>query len=100
MLFNNTILLVTFINFEPNHVLVNISKLKSYKFIKFEVQNSKVQTSIYWEKLQITNQSQKGGEDNSDKDENTNDEIVPHQLQMREDNLVVITIEKLVDSIT
>jgi hypothetical protein len=93
-------LLVTFINFVPNHVLVNISKLKLYKFIKFEVQNSKVQTLVYWEKPHITNQSQKGGEDNNDKDENTNDEIVPHQMQMRKDNLVVITIEELADSLT
>jgi hypothetical protein len=30
---------MTFINFEPNHLLVNINKLKLYKFIKYEVQD-------------------------------------------------------------
>jgi hypothetical protein len=55
MLFNNTILLVTFINFEPSHVLVNISKLKSYKFIKSELQIFEVQTLVYWEKPQTIN---------------------------------------------
>jgi hypothetical protein len=49
MLFNNTILLVAFINFELNRVLVNISKLKSYKFIKFELIFFEVQTLVYWE---------------------------------------------------
>jgi len=38
---------MTFTNFEPNPMLVNINKLKSCKFIEFEVQDSKVQTSIY-----------------------------------------------------
>lgn len=39
VLFNNTILLMALINFEPNHVLVNINKLKLYKFIEYEVQD-------------------------------------------------------------
>jgi hypothetical protein len=69
MLFNNTILLVTFINFEPNHVLLNISKLRSYKFIKSKLQNFEVQTLVYWEEPQTIDQSQKGGEDNNDKNE-------------------------------
>jgi hypothetical protein len=33
MLLNNTFLLVTLTNFEPNLVLVNINKLKPYQFI-------------------------------------------------------------------
>jgi hypothetical protein len=37
----NMVLLVTLTNFEPNFVLVNINKLKPYKFIEF-LQNSKV----------------------------------------------------------
>jgi hypothetical protein len=66
MLFNNTILLVTFINFEPSHVLVHISKLKSYKFIKSELQIFEAQTLVCWEEPYTINQSHKGGEDNSD----------------------------------
>jgi hypothetical protein len=38
MLPNNTILLVTLTNFEPNLVLVNINKLKPYQFIASKVQ--------------------------------------------------------------
>jgi hypothetical protein len=37
MLPNNTIWVVTIINFEPNLVLVNIDELKPYKFIKSKV---------------------------------------------------------------
>jgi hypothetical protein len=33
VLHNNTVLLITFINFELNPMLVNINKLKSYKFM-------------------------------------------------------------------
>jgi hypothetical protein len=47
VLINNTILLVTFTNFEPNPMLVNINKLKLCKFIEYEVQDSKVQTLVY-----------------------------------------------------
>lgn len=36
-------------NFEPNHVLVNINKLKPYQFIASKMQNFEVQNSIYWE---------------------------------------------------
>jgi hypothetical protein len=39
------ILLVAFTNFEPNLMLVDINKLKSYKFIEFEVQDLKY---IHW----------------------------------------------------
>ncbi len=51
---------MTFTNFEPNLVLVNINKLKPYKFIEFEIQDFEVQMLIYWEKPQTTKQSQKG----------------------------------------
>jgi hypothetical protein len=47
MLPNNTILLVTLINFESNIVLVNINKLKPYQLITSKVQNSKVHKQIY-----------------------------------------------------
>jgi hypothetical protein len=33
------ILLVTLINFEPHPMLVDIKKLKQYKFIEFEMQD-------------------------------------------------------------
>jgi hypothetical protein len=42
VLLNNTILLESFISFEPNPMLVNINKLKLCKFIEYEVQDSKV----------------------------------------------------------
>jgi hypothetical protein len=45
------ILLMTFTNFEPNIVLVNINKLKPYKFIEYEMQDFEIQTSIDLEKL-------------------------------------------------
>ncbi len=47
-------LLMLFTNFEPYLMLVNINKLKPYKFIEFEVQ-----TLIYWEETQTTKYSQK-----------------------------------------
>jgi tellurite resistance protein TehA-like permease len=37
VLHNNMVLLLTFINFEPNPMLVNINKLKLYKFIEYKV---------------------------------------------------------------
>jgi hypothetical protein len=46
---NNTILLVTIEKFETNPMLVNVKKLKAYKYMKFEVQKQKQQMSIYWE---------------------------------------------------
>jgi hypothetical protein len=39
VLHNNTMLLITFINFEPNPMLVNIKKLKLYKLIEYKVQD-------------------------------------------------------------
>jgi hypothetical protein len=47
VLLNNTILLVTLTNFEPNLMLVNINKLKPYQFITSKVQNFEVKKSIY-----------------------------------------------------
>jgi hypothetical protein len=38
---NKMVLLVTLTNFEPNLMLININKLKLYKFIEF-LQNSKI----------------------------------------------------------
>jgi len=49
VLFNNTILLVTLTNFEPNLMFVNINKLKPYQFITLKVQSFEVQKSAYWE---------------------------------------------------
>jgi len=46
VLFKNTVLLIAFINFEPNPLLVNINKLKPYKFIEFKVQDSKMETLV------------------------------------------------------
>jgi hypothetical protein len=30
---NNTILFVSIINFEPNPILINVNKLKAYKYV-------------------------------------------------------------------
>jgi hypothetical protein len=35
--------------------LVNINKLKPYKFIEFKVQDSKMETLVWWEDPQKTN---------------------------------------------
>ncbi len=37
MLLNNIVLLVIIEKFETNHVLVNVNKLKPYKYMEFEV---------------------------------------------------------------
>jgi hypothetical protein len=42
VLLNNTILLITLINIKPNHVLVNINKLKLYKLTTSEVRDYEV----------------------------------------------------------
>ncbi len=47
------VLLVTFTNFEPNLVLVNITKLKQYKYIE-SMQNFEIQTPIYSEETKTT----------------------------------------------
>ncbi len=42
-------LLVTVEKFETNHVLVNVNKLKPYKYMESEVQRQEQQMLIYWE---------------------------------------------------
>jgi hypothetical protein len=37
VLLNNTLLLVRTQKFKTNHVLVNVNKLKPYKYMEFEV---------------------------------------------------------------
>jgi hypothetical protein len=46
---NNTTLLVTIEKFETNHVLVNVNKLKPYKYMEFEVQKQEQQMPIHCE---------------------------------------------------
>ncbi len=43
-------LLVTIEKFETNPVLVNLNKLKPYKYMEFKVYEKKQQMPIYWEK--------------------------------------------------
>jgi hypothetical protein len=50
MLPNNTVLLVTIEKFETNPMLVNVNKLKPYKYMEFEVPKKEQQMLIYWEK--------------------------------------------------
>ncbi len=45
---NNIMLLVTIEKFETNHVLVNVNKLKPYKYMEYEVQKQEQQMPIYW----------------------------------------------------
>ncbi len=49
VLLNNIVLLMTIEKFKTNHVLVNVNKLKPYKYMEFEVQKQEQQMSIYWE---------------------------------------------------
>jgi hypothetical protein len=46
---NNIVLLVTIEKFETNPMLVNVNKLKAYKYMEFEVQKQEQQMPIYWE---------------------------------------------------
>jgi hypothetical protein len=52
---NNTVILVTIEKFETNLVLVNVNKLKPYKYMETQVQERKTkktkkqQMPIYWE---------------------------------------------------
>jgi hypothetical protein len=46
---NNIVLLVTIEKFETNHVLVNVNKLKPYKYMDFKVKKQKQQMLVYWE---------------------------------------------------
>ncbi len=41
-------LLVTIEKFETNHVLVNVNKLKPYKYMEYEIQKQEQQMPIYW----------------------------------------------------
>jgi hypothetical protein len=41
---------VTIEKFEINHVLVNVNKLKPYKYMEFEIQKNEQHMLIYWEK--------------------------------------------------
>jgi len=43
-------LLVTIEKFETNPMLVNLNKLKPYKYMEFKVYEKKQQMPIYWEK--------------------------------------------------
>jgi hypothetical protein len=50
VLLNNTVLLVTIEKFETNPMLVNVNKIKPYKYMELEVQKKKKQqVPIYWE---------------------------------------------------
>jgi hypothetical protein len=42
-------LLVTIEKFETNIVLVNVTKLKPYKYMEFEVQKQEQHMPIHWE---------------------------------------------------
>jgi hypothetical protein len=46
MLSNNTMLLVIIEKFETNPMLVNVNKLKGYKFMEFEVHKQEQEMSI------------------------------------------------------
>ncbi len=42
-------LLVTIEKFEINPMLINVNKLKPYKYMEFEVQKQEQQMLVYWE---------------------------------------------------
>ncbi len=67
MLPNNTVLLVTIEKFETNPMLVNVNKLKPYKYMEFEVPKKEQQMLIYWEKsasgIQLANSHTKEEDD-------------------------------------
>jgi hypothetical protein len=46
---NNIVLSVTIEKFETNLVLVNMNKLKPYKYMEFEVQKQNQHMLMYWE---------------------------------------------------
>ncbi len=45
---NNIVLLVTIEKFEANPMLVNVNKLKPYKYMESEVQKCEQQIAMYW----------------------------------------------------
>ncbi len=51
VLSNNIMLLMIIEKFETNHVLVNVNKLKPYKYMKFEVQKQAQKMPVYWNKM-------------------------------------------------
>ncbi len=50
MLPNNTVLLVSIEKLETNLMLVNMNKLKPYKYMESKMQKKEQQMPIYWEK--------------------------------------------------
>jgi hypothetical protein len=46
---NNIVLLVTIEKIETNPVLVNVNKLKPYKYMESEVNKQEQQMLVYWE---------------------------------------------------
>ncbi len=46
---NNIVLLVTLDNFDPNFMLVNVNKLKTYQFLDEETQTIDRSKLLYWE---------------------------------------------------
>jgi hypothetical protein len=47
--YNKALLLVTIEKFETKLVLVNVNKLKPYKYMESKVQKQEQQMPIYWE---------------------------------------------------
>jgi hypothetical protein len=64
---NNNVLLVTIKKFDTNSMLVNVNKLKPYKYMESEVQRQEQQMLVYWEqsvaRVQVENS-------NTEEDEN------------------------------
>ncbi len=50
VLLNNTMLLVTIEKFETNPMLVNVNKLKPYKYMESKILKKEQQMLVYWEK--------------------------------------------------
>jgi hypothetical protein len=46
---NNIVLLVSIKKFETNPMLVNVNKLKPYKYMDSEIQKQKQHMLMYWE---------------------------------------------------
>jgi hypothetical protein len=49
VLLNNIVLLVTIEKFEANPVLVNVNKLKPYKYMESKVQKQEQLMLVHWE---------------------------------------------------
>jgi hypothetical protein len=48
---NNIVLLVTIEKFEINLVLVNVNKLKPYKYMESKVHNKEQYVLVYWDRM-------------------------------------------------